>query len=110
MNQDKRRSQRAEAQELVRVYVLEDPDEKNQGMEFKSPVYLKAKNFSQEGLCLETAGFLIPDRILRLDFQSVHNGHTQAFASVIWSEKNACGLRFLKEDELLNRWLNQETA
>lgn len=113
MAKEKRQFQRFEVQEIVRVYVLSGMDGKNGGKAPhppRSPLYLNARNISQEGLCLETKDFLLPNQILRLDFQNTHDGRTEALAAVVWSEKNACGLRFLKDGDPLRRLMDERES
>ena len=108
MGEEKRQSPRVGIDEVVGVFALPDSRSAQLAKNLNLPHFLKAKNISPEGLCLETPNFFIPNQIFRLEFQVPHEGRSHAYASVVWSEKNACGLRFIKPGELLNSLMEKE--
>ena len=108
MDKDNRQFQRVGMEEIVEVRFLPGSSPARSKNYSNQPHYLKAKNISKEGMCLETPEFFIPNQIFKLDFRSIHNGQAQAYASVVWSERNACGLRFIKPGELLDELVREE--
>lgn len=110
MGEEKRQSPRVGIDEVVGVFALPDSRSAQLAKNLNLPHFLKAKNISQEGLCLETPNFFIPDQVFKLEFQVPHEGRSRAYASVVWSEKNACGLRFIKQGEHLNNLIQREST
>ena len=108
MPQENRQSQRIPMEEVVEVYLLPSALSGNSAKVPSEPLHLKARNISEAGLCLETQEFFLPNQIFKLDFALPHNGNTRAYAEVVWSERNSCGLRFIKPGGLLNGLMEKE--
>jgi hypothetical protein len=96
---EKRSSARKEFHETVRIHELNGSGEKNPGEVKNEPLRLTGVNISREGICLQTEYFFIPDHLFQLDF-NVTGRDIHTLARVVWSEKNACGLQFLKPDDV----------
>ncbi len=70
------------------------------GSPFSEPLYLRSRNLSRDGICLEADYFFIPNHIFQLSFELLHKP-IYTLARVVWSERNACGMQFLRADRFL---------
>jgi hypothetical protein len=102
MASNKRKSERIDFEEMVQVYTLSPIPSGNPLKSPNPPILLKGKNISKDGICLENLGNFIAEGTYQLDFQFFKDKTIHTFAKVVWSGKNACGLHFLKPEEVIN--------
>ncbi len=95
MGPEKRLSTRREFRGAVRIYEFKGSSDNSPAEAENSSLLLTGVNISQEGICLRTEYFFIPDHLFQLDF-SFMDKTIHTLARVVWSEKNACGLQFFK--------------
>lgn len=101
MASNKRRSERIDFKEKVQVYTLPPVSFPRMLRTKNPPILLKGKNISKDGICLEACDLFAKDHVYRLDFEFFKGGVIHTFAKVVWSEKDSCGMQFLKPEEVV---------
>jgi hypothetical protein len=96
---EKRLSERKEFHGLVRVCEFSGFEEESPSTAEEGPLLLTALNIGRDGICLRTEYFFIPNHLFQLDF-SIMDKTIHTLARVAWSEKNSCGLQFIKPEDL----------
>jgi hypothetical protein len=105
---EKRLSERKEFHGMVRVCEFTGSDERTPAAVEEDSVNLTAINIGRDGICLRTEYFFIPNHLFLLDF-SIMDKTIHTLARVVWSEKNTCGLQFIKPGDLLGLF-DEQTA
>jgi hypothetical protein len=101
MASNKRKSERIDFKEKVQVYSMPRASFPRMLKSKNPPLLLKGKNISKDGICMEASPLFRKDQVFQLDFQFFKNGIIHTFAKVVWTEKDSCGLQFLKAEEVV---------
>jgi hypothetical protein len=96
---EKRLTERKEFHGMVRLCECGASVEKDTTEAEKDALQLTAINISRDGICLRTEYFFVPNHLFQLDF-SIMDRPVHTLARVVWSEKNTCGLQFIKPGDL----------
>jgi hypothetical protein len=96
---EKRLTERKEFHGMVRLCECGGSGEKDPAEAEKDSLHLTAINISRDGICLRTEYFFVPNHLFKVDFD-IMDRTVHTLARVVWSEKNACGLQFIKPGDL----------